>query len=74
MERETAADIYADQASTVPATSPQPTMENTIQYVDVSTKSGVKDIQPFRVDRRNPASLEDWMYDFENELSVRDIP
>jgi len=73
-QRETAADIQADLATASPATSPQPSTEGSIQYVDVSTKSGVKDIQPFRVDRRDPSSLEDWLYDFENELSVRDIP
>ena len=67
-ERETVTDIIANTVTTTSSAAPSAATDCMIQVVEITAKIRVKDIEPFQVDRRNPNSLEDYMYDFENQL------
>ena len=48
-------------------------VSNDLRIIDIIHKMGIEDIQPFPIDTRNHESLEDWIYDLEEQLEQKAI-
>ena len=64
----------ADNVIVPPVIAVPMTTEKSVQYIDVTIKIGIKDIEPFYVDRCRPTSLENWIFNLECKLQIRVIP